>query len=59
MIGWRELNPRPKFLHTIFIIVKTVDYVLKQCVSVILYLLVLRVFNALPPKCRHYIKYLE
>nr|DAL53940.1 MAG TPA_asm: hypothetical protein [Caudoviricetes sp.] len=25
--SWRELNPRPKFLHTIFSIVKTVIYV--------------------------------
>ncbi|AXE00547.1 hypothetical protein F0388_15650 [Salmonella enterica] len=24
LVGWRELNPRPKFLHTIFSIVKTV-----------------------------------
>ncbi|WP_205332563.1 hypothetical protein, partial [Escherichia coli] len=27
MIGWRELNPRPKFLHTIFSIVKTAIYI--------------------------------
>nr|DAI86537.1 MAG TPA: hypothetical protein [Caudoviricetes sp.] len=52
--SWRELNPRPKFLHTIFTIVKTVIYVLKQGVSVIWCLSVLCVFNALPPMCRHY-----
>ena len=30
MIGWRELNPRPKFLHTIYIIVKIDIYFLNQ-----------------------------
>ena len=50
--SWRELNPRPKFLHTIFAITKTVIYVLKQCVSVFWFLSILYVFNALPPKCR-------
>jgi hypothetical protein len=24
LVGWRELNRRPKFLHTIFIVIKTV-----------------------------------
>ena len=26
LVGWRELNPRPKFLHTIFTTIKTVIY---------------------------------
>ncbi|OXV01521.1 hypothetical protein CEB49_12025 [Klebsiella pneumoniae] len=51
--SWRELNPRPKFLHTILTIIKTYIYVLKQYVSVILFLSVLHIFNALPPSCRH------
>ncbi|CEJ66810.1 hypothetical protein [Citrobacter pasteurii] len=25
--SWRELNPRPKFLHTIFVTAKTMIYV--------------------------------
>ncbi|UQC72216.1 hypothetical protein C0560_16025 [Lelliottia sp. AC1] len=51
--SWGDLNPRPKFLHTIFITVQTVVYVLKQCVSILWCLSVLCVFNALPPNCRH------
>ncbi len=51
--SWRELNPRPKFLHTIFTITKTVIYLLKQYVIIILCLPVLSVFNVLPPICRH------
>ncbi|OXK35794.1 hypothetical protein CDL40_14990 [Escherichia coli] len=51
--SWRELNPRPKFLHTIFTITESVIYVLKQYVSVILYFPVLSIFNVMPPKCRH------
>ncbi|EAN8761887.1 hypothetical protein CVX72_08860 [Salmonella enterica] len=53
LVGWRELNPRPKFLHTIFTITKTVIYLLKQYVIIILCLPVLSVFNVLPPICRH------
>ncbi|AQV28633.1 hypothetical protein BE963_02975 [Escherichia coli] len=49
------MNPRPKFLHTIYTIVKTVSCFQKQYVSIILYLSVLRIFNALPPQCRHLI----
>ena len=26
LVGWRELNPRPKFLHTIFATEKTMIY---------------------------------
>ncbi len=51
--SWRELNPRPKFLHTIFTIVKTIIYFLKQGISVIGCLSVLHIFKALPPKRRH------
>ncbi len=51
--SWRELNPRPKFLHTIFILTKSYFFILNHCVSVSLYLLVLLVFSVLPPKCRH------
>ncbi len=54
--SWRELNPRPKFLHTIFSVIKTMVFYLKQHVSVIGCLSVLRVFNALPPFCRHQIR---
>ena len=50
--SWRELNPRPKFLHTIFIIIKSSFCLKKQFVSVILYLAVLCLFTVLPPKCR-------
>ena len=53
ILGWRELNPRPKFLHTIFIIEKIDVYELNQPVTVILFSSVLLVFNVLPPKCRH------
>jgi hypothetical protein len=52
--SWRELNPRPKFLHTIFIAIKTVFYVLKQSVIVMGYESVLGDFNTLPPNCRHH-----
>ncbi len=51
--SWRELNPRPKFLHTIFILTKSYFFILNHDVSVNLYLLVLLVFSVLPPKCRH------
>ncbi|KAB0921929.1 hypothetical protein FZH90_20480, partial [Cronobacter sakazakii] len=45
--------PRPKFLHTIYILTKTIICIKNQFVSVSLCLSVLLVFNALPPKCRH------
>ncbi len=51
--SWRELNPRPKFLHTIFILTKSYFLILNHDVNVNLCLLVLLVFSALPPKCRH------
>ncbi|EEW1812626.1 hypothetical protein E6D60_14405 [Escherichia coli] len=47
------MNPRPKFLHTIITIIKTYNYQIKQLISLNLCLVVLGVFNALPPKCRH------
>jgi len=50
--GWRELNPRPKFLHTIYIIGKTIICFEKQCISVTLCLWALCIFNTLPPNCR-------
>ncbi|EDJ8538820.1 hypothetical protein GFF66_12730 [Salmonella enterica] len=53
LVGWRELNPRPKFLHTIFTIEKTVGCLYKQYVSILWCLSVLRFFNVLPPHCRH------
>ncbi|POL81673.1 hypothetical protein C3F27_28030, partial [Escherichia coli] len=52
--SWRELNPRPKFLHTIIIMIKTYIYVLKQHISIIWCLFILRIFNALPPICRQF-----
>ncbi|TXR20727.1 hypothetical protein FV310_12050 [Escherichia coli] len=53
--GWRELNPRPKFLHTIYIIMKTIICFQKQLVGIVLCLSVLYVFKALPPSCRHFL----
>ncbi|EDX9986250.1 hypothetical protein GSC13_001350 [Salmonella enterica] len=47
------MNPRPKFLHTIFTIEKTVGCLYKQYVSILWCLSVLRFFNVLPPHCRH------
>ncbi|EBF0273484.1 hypothetical protein DB992_04170 [Salmonella enterica] len=52
-LGWRELNPRPKFLHTIFILTKSYFFILNHGISVNLCLLVLLIFSAMPPKCRH------
>ncbi|PBU60738.1 hypothetical protein BB540_28620 [Escherichia coli] len=53
--SWRELNPRPKFLHTIYIIMKTIICFQKQLVGIVLCLSVLYVFKALPPSCRHFL----
>ncbi len=52
--SWRELNPRPKFLHNIYIIVKIDIYVLNQLISLILCLAVLCDFKVLPPICRQF-----
>ena len=51
--SWRELNPRPKFLHTILMLVKSIIYVLNQLVGFIWYSSVLCFLKALPPFCRH------
>ncbi|EAB3639302.1 hypothetical protein EJ136_04030 [Salmonella enterica] len=53
-LGWRELNPRPKFLHTIFTLTKTYIYFLNHYVIYFCICRVLWRFKALPPMCRHY-----
>ncbi|AWQ44595.1 hypothetical protein CAL61_17005 [Enterobacter hormaechei] len=50
--SWRELNPRPKFLHTILTIMKTYNYQFKQYVSITPCLCILLDFKLLPPFCR-------
>ncbi len=52
--SWRELNPRPKFLHTIFTLTKTYIYFLNHYVIYFCICRVLWRFKALPPMCRHY-----
>ncbi|ATT95559.1 hypothetical protein AW76_06030 [Salmonella enterica subsp. enterica serovar Montevideo str. CDC 2013K-0218] len=56
--SWRELNPRPKFLHTIITFNKTTIYLNFHAVKFTVYHLILYVFNSLPPLCRHsYLRY--
>ncbi len=51
--SWRELNPRPKFLHTIRKLNKSYIYQINHVVSVFLCQGVSSRFKALPPICRH------
>ncbi len=53
--SWRELNPRPKFLHTILMQEETMIYLIKQHISCISFLSILRLFKMLPPNRRHFL----
>ncbi len=51
--SWRELNPRPKFLHTIFSLNKTYLYIKNQQLGFTKSYGELVGFITLPPCCRH------